>query len=55
MVQERGVNAELHVADATIWKPNRRYDLIVSSFALPDRKAGRALVPVPGAFDKYKK
>ena len=44
VVQERGVNAELHVADATIWKPNRRYDLIVSSFALPDRKAGRSLV-----------
>ena len=44
VVQERGVNAELHVADATGWKPNRRYDLIVSSFALPESKAGRALV-----------
>ena len=44
VVQERGVNAGLHVADATRWKPNRRYDLIVSSFALPESKAGRGLV-----------
>ena len=43
VVQERGVNSELHLADATRWKPNRRYDLIVSSFAHPDSKAGRAL------------
>ena len=32
------------MADATRWRPNRRYDLIVSSFALPESKAGRALV-----------
>lgn len=44
VVQERGVNAKLHVADATRWKPIRSYDLIVSSFALPESKAGRALV-----------
>ena len=44
VVQERGVSAKLHVADATRWKPIRIYDLIVSSFALPESKAGRALV-----------
>ena len=44
VIQERGVNAELHVADATRWKPNRLYDLIVSSFALPESKAERGLV-----------
>ncbi len=44
VVHEQGVKAELHVADATRWKRNRRYDLIVSSFALPETKAGRGLV-----------
>ena len=44
VVQERSVNSELHLADATRWKPNRRYDQTVSSFAHPDSKAGRALV-----------
>ena len=41
ITQDRGVNAELHVADVTTWKPRGYYDLIASSFALPADRAGR--------------
>ena len=35
----RQLQAELHVADAAVWQPPDRYDLITNSFALPDEKA----------------
>ena len=39
ILEDRGVTAELIHADAAVWRPDHRYDLIVSSFALPDRPA----------------
>ena len=42
VLAERGLDAELAVADATRWQPSAQYDLVVSSFALPATAAGRA-------------
>ena len=42
IVQMQGIDAELHVADATTWSPEGRFDLITNSFALPGSKTGRA-------------
>ncbi len=39
ILEDRGVTAELIHADAAAWRPDHQYDLIVSSFALPDRPA----------------
>ncbi len=39
ILPDRGVTAELIHADASVWRPEHEYDLIVSSFALPDRPA----------------
>lgn len=39
---QHGVTATFETANASIWKPDRTYDLIVSSFALPDDRAARA-------------
>lgn len=39
---ERGVTATFEAANASHWKPEHHYDLIVSSFALPDDVAARA-------------
>ncbi len=44
IVQTRGINAQLFVADATIWRPDGRYDLITSTFALPGSNPERASV-----------
>ena len=44
IVQTRGINAQLFVADATIWRLDGRYDLITSSFALPGSNPERASV-----------
>ncbi len=44
IVQARGIDAQLFVADATIWRPDGHYDLITSSFALPGSKPERASV-----------
>ena len=44
VTQERGVKAELHVADATTWTPSGQYELITSSFALPGDTSSRAAV-----------
>ena len=39
-----GCGVDLHVSDATTWKPASHYDLITNSFALPGSKTGRASV-----------
>ena len=38
---ERGVTATFEAADASTWKPDHAYDLVISSFALPDNRALR--------------
>jgi SAM-dependent methyltransferase len=35
VLEARGLQAELHVADAAEWRPTGQYDLITNSFALP--------------------
>ena len=40
IVQAQGIDADLHVSDATTWKPAGHYDLITNSFALPGNKTG---------------
>ena len=42
VLEARGVEAELHVADAAAWTPPGTYDLITSSFALPETPHDRA-------------
>ena len=42
IASERGVAASFETADASRYEPVRDYDLIVSSFALPDDRATRA-------------
>ena len=44
IVQAQGIDAALHVSDATTWKPAGHYDLITNSFALPGSKTERASV-----------
>lgn len=39
---ERGLEVELHTGDARRWQPTGKYDLVVSSFALPGDAPGRA-------------
>lgn len=38
------VDADLQVADATVWQPDECYDLITHSFAIPPAQPGRAAV-----------
>ncbi len=33
---ERGLEATLLAADATVWQPPEKYDLVISSFAMPE-------------------
>tara|TARA_R110002073_G_scaffold334897_1_gene525473 strand:+ start:17012 stop:17629 length:618 start_codon:yes stop_codon:yes gene_type:complete len=40
----RDRKADLHVADASSFRPSGRYDLVTCSFALPDTSAGQAKV-----------
>lgn len=44
VLEQRGVTAELEVANASTWQPTRSYDLITNSFALPTTKDERAAV-----------
>jgi hypothetical protein len=44
VLDDRGVSAELVAADASAWIPEGEFDLITSSFALPDRPARTALL-----------
>ncbi len=44
VAQERGVTAELHVADATSWRPSSQYQLVTNSFALPVDRSDRSSV-----------
>ncbi len=44
IVQTRGFDADLQVADATKWQPAGLYDLVVCSFALPETRPGRTAV-----------
>jgi SAM-dependent methyltransferase len=37
VLEDRGADAELIHADAAVWRPDKYFDLITSSFALPDR------------------
>jgi len=39
---EHEINARFETANASRWRPDQSYDLIVSSFALPDDRAARA-------------
>ena len=43
VLQAKGIDAELEVADATTWDPVGHYDLITSSFALPGKQDGTGL------------
>lgn len=42
VLEERGLQAEFVVADASTWQPTGQFDLITNSFALPDNQAGQA-------------
>ncbi len=44
VLDERGLEATLVVADGTEWIPPERYDLVTNSFALPTTKDERAAV-----------
>ena len=44
IIQSRGVNADLLLADAATWKPTSRYNLITCSFALPGSRQERSSV-----------
>ncbi len=44
IVQARGFDADLQLADAIQWRPTGLYDLVVSTFALPETKQGRISV-----------
>ena len=44
VAQQRGITAKLFVANATTWRPEGQYDLIASSFSLPETSEGRASV-----------
>ncbi len=43
-VQERGLKATFIVADTTTWSPERRFDLVISTFALPGREDSRRVL-----------
>lgn len=42
VARARDVAATFEVADASTWQPARTFDLVISSFALPDDRATRA-------------
>ena len=44
VAEDRGIDVEFHVADATSWRPPTEYDLITNSFALPGTRAARGKV-----------
>jgi SAM-dependent methyltransferase len=43
-VQERGLNARFIVADTTTWSPDRRFDLVISTFALPGKEESQRVL-----------
>ena len=42
--QERGLKATFIVADTTTWSSERRFDLVISTFALPGREDSRRVL-----------
>jgi len=44
IMEARGVEATLAVADASRWRPSRTYDLVTNTFALPVERAEQAQV-----------
>lgn len=43
-VRERGLEATFVVADTTTWTPDRQFDLVISTFALPGKEASRRVL-----------
>lgn len=41
---ERGLEATLFAADATVWQPPEEYDLVISSFAMPEGEQRTAVL-----------